>query len=98
MRRLRIKMADKPPINKGAVIWEQGNSVENKTGGWRSKRPRIIQDKCKKCGTCWKVCPDNAAVKLDDGKYDINYDFCKGCLLCYHECPFDAIEEEDEEK
>ncbi len=38
------------------------------------------------------VCPDNAIIKLGDGRYEIDYDYCKGCGLCVAECPSGAIE------
>jgi pyruvate ferredoxin oxidoreductase delta subunit len=88
----------KPTINKAAIICEPGSSVNNKTGGWRTERPKIIQEKCKRCGACWKYCPDNAIKHMEDGRFEVDYDFCKGCLICFKECPFDAIEVEPEEK
>ena len=38
------------------------------------------------------VCPDNAIIKLGDGRYEIDYDYCKGCGLCAAECPCGAIQ------
>jgi Pyruvate/2-oxoacid:ferredoxin oxidoreductase delta subunit len=38
------------------------------------------------------VCPDNAVIKLANGKYEFNLDYCKGCGICAHECPCGAIE------
>jgi 2-oxoacid:acceptor oxidoreductase delta subunit (pyruvate/2-ketoisovalerate family) len=60
--------------------------------------------RCMSCGTCFGcdncfgVCPDNAVVKIDDGRgYAIDYDYCKGCGLCAAECPCGAIVMEPEE-
>jgi len=48
---------------------------------------------CFKCDNCYAVCPDNAVIKLGEGKrYAINYDYCKGCGLCVEECPCGAID------
>ena len=47
---------------------------------------------CFECDNCFGVCPDNAVVKLEDGRYEFNYDFCKGCGICVAECPCGAIE------
>jgi len=46
---------------------------------------------CFGCDNCFGVCPDNAVLKLADGKYAFNYDFCKGCGLCVQECPCGSI-------
>ena len=51
---------------------------------------------CFGCDNCYGVCPDNAIIKLGNGKYEIDYDFCKGCGLCVAECPCGSIEMEPE--
>lgn len=76
-------------LNKGAVITEAGNSVQNKTGSWRSFKP-IITNKCIGCGTCARFCPENC-ILIENKKAKINYDYCKGCLICVNECPVKAI-------
>jgi 2-oxoacid:acceptor oxidoreductase delta subunit (pyruvate/2-ketoisovalerate family) len=47
---------------------------------------------CFGCDNCFGVCPDNAVMKLADGKYEINLDYCKGCGICANECPCGAID------
>ena len=47
---------------------------------------------CFECDNCFGVCPDNAVMKMANGKYEIDYDFCKGCGICARECPCGAIE------
>lgn len=47
---------------------------------------------CFGCDNCFGVCPDNAVIKLADGRYAIDYDYCKGCGICVEECPAGAIE------
>ena len=47
---------------------------------------------CFGCDNCFGVCPDNAVIKLADGKYEINLDYCKGCGICASECPCGAID------
>ena len=49
---------------------------------------------CFGCDNCFGVCPDNAVIKLENGKYEINLDYCKGCGICANECPCGAIEME----
>lgn len=82
----------------GAVISEPGSTTKTKTGGWRSFRPVLIKEQCKKCGKCWLVCPEGAIKKMADGSFGVDYDYCKGCLLCVKECQFKAIKSEVEEK
>lgn len=85
--------------NTGAMITEPGNSTQNKTGSWRSMKPKINRDKCIKCGRCWQFCPD-AAIKMkkSDGKASVLYDYCKGCGICAAECPVKCIIMEPEQK
>jgi len=73
-----------------------GTSLVYKTGDWRTMRPLIDREKCKKCGICWKFCPDMAIREHDDYP-EVDYDYCKGCGICANECPFDAIEMVEEE-
>lgn len=67
------------------------SSHEVKTGTWRTLRPVTDRDKCSKCLTCWKYCPDLAVTIEEDGFTIINYDFCKGCGICANECPKKCI-------
>jgi heterodisulfide reductase subunit A len=54
---------------------------------------RIIEDRCKKCGICAKVCPYNAILfeKGADRFPVVVEAACAGCGTCGAECPFDAI-------
>jgi len=74
------------------------STIKNKTGGWRTYRPKINFDKCTSCGTCSRTCPEGivAMVASKEGKLkpQIDLDFCKGCGLCAEECPAKAIEME----
>ena len=90
------RQAQQPAI--GAVITEPGSTIRNKTGGWRSFRPVLDQEKCRRCGICWQFCPDNAITRNEKGEFVINYDYCKGCGICAKGCPFGAIAMEKEEK
>ncbi|HEX4088521.1 MAG TPA: NAD(P)-binding protein [Trebonia sp.] len=51
---------------------------------------------CFGCDNCYGACPDNAVVKLADGKYEIDLDYCKGCGICAAECPCGAIDMQPE--
>lgn len=73
-------------------IYEAGNSKEFKTGDWRSQKPIWIEEKCKQCGLCFPVCPDDSIpVNHEQKREDFNYDYCKGCGVCAKVCPFAAI-------
>ncbi|RLF48789.1 MAG: pyruvate synthase [Thermoplasmata archaeon] len=91
-------------ITKGAIIYEAGSTIKNKTGDWRTFKPVIDINKCVRCGLCWAYCPDAAIIKADDAnarqgwKPVVDYDFCKGCGICAKECPVGAIEMVKEEK
>ena len=52
----------------GGDIYEAGNAREFKTGDWRSMRPIFDVEKCKQCGLCFPVCPENA---IPVGKEDL---------------------------
>ncbi|WP_455209631.1 2-oxoacid:acceptor oxidoreductase family protein [Kaarinaea lacus] len=66
-------------------------SVEVKTGLWRTLRPVIDYDLCKRCWwVCSSFCPDGA-IYVTEGKPEIDYDHCKGCLVCLAQCPPHAI-------
>ena len=65
--------------------------------------PEVIRtifdiEKCKQCGLCFPVCPDDAIpVNKEMKREDFNYDYCKGCGVCAKVCPFGAIEMKEEE-
>ena len=78
-------------IPEGAVITSPGSSILNKTGSWKSFRPRWNKDKCTHCLLCAVFCPDNC-IHVNDGKRkDTDLDFCKGCGICAEICPVKAI-------
>ncbi|MGF1612992.1 MAG: 2-oxoacid:acceptor oxidoreductase family protein [Gammaproteobacteria bacterium] len=67
-------------------------SVEVRTGLWRTVRPVIEYDRCKRCWwVCTSFCPDSAMTLGQTGYPEIDYDHCKGCLICVAQCPPHAI-------
>ena len=59
--------------------------------------PKLIKEKCKKCGLCARTCRSNAIFQ-PRGKYPIFIeDLCSGCGACWAICPFGAIKPEKEE-
>ena len=60
-------------LTPGGIICDAGNSLNFKTGDWRSIKPIFLSDKCKQCGLCFPVCPDNAIPALAEesrGNFD----------------------------
>ena len=70
-------------------------TLKNKTGGWRTFKPKIDLNKCLGCGICVRICPEGIikmeANKEGKQKPKTDYDFCKGCGICAAECPVKAI-------
>lgn len=48
-----------------------------------SKLDIIVNDKCIKCGLCYKLCPTNA---ISQTNYTINKDRCISCMRCVYNC------------
>lgn len=86
------------------TIVKPNTTIVNKTGGWRTLKPKFLHDLCTSCGICPRVCPEGIIYQTDKTNslnklyYDYDLDYCKGCGLCAQECPFKAIEMELEEK
>ena len=74
-------------------IHAAANSVQVKTGLWRTMRPVIDYTRCKHCWwVCSSFCPDSAIAVDAQGIPEIDYDHCKGCMICVSRCPPHAIE------
>jgi pyruvate ferredoxin oxidoreductase gamma subunit len=73
-------------------IHASANSVEVRTGLWRTLRPVIDYEHCNKCWwICSTFCPDGA-IKVSGKTPEIDYNHCKGCMVCVVQCPPHAIE------
>lgn len=56
------------------------------------KKPRLVKEKCRKCGLCAKHCRFNA-IFAPSGRYPLFLqDLCEGCNVCSVVCPYGAIE------
>ncbi|NLC27513.1 MAG: 4Fe-4S binding protein [Campylobacteraceae bacterium] len=51
----------------------------------------IVQEKCRSCGKCMKVCRFDA-ISLKEGRYFVEPFSCEGCHYCATICPTGAIE------
>jgi len=85
-------------IEIGSVVGEPGSASQYETGGWRSERPIIDNEKCNKCGLCYIFCPEPAIEQEEDDYFKVNLYYCKGCGICTKECPKDAITMVEEEE
>jgi pyruvate ferredoxin oxidoreductase gamma subunit len=75
------------------TVYAAANSVEVRTGLWRTLRPVIDYQRCSHCWwVCSSFCPDGAIDVSEDGEPRIDYDNCKGCMICVAQCPPHAIE------
>ena len=74
------------------TVYAAANSVQVRTGLWRTLRPVIDYARCNRCWwVCSTFCPDGAIAVGEDGTPDIDYDHCKGCMICVAQCPPHAI-------
>jgi 2-oxoacid:acceptor oxidoreductase delta subunit (pyruvate/2-ketoisovalerate family) len=86
------------------ITVKPNTTLNNKTGSWRTLKPKFLADKCTACGICPRVCPEGIIYQTDKvnalGKlsFACDLDYCKGCSLCATECPFKAIVMELDEK
>lgn len=55
-------------------------------------RFRVNEEKCKKCGLCFKACPVNAVTWEKKQPAKINNELCTKCRSCIKACKFWAIE------
>jgi len=75
----------------GGIVVHPGNSLEFKTGDWKTFCPKIDDDKCTQCYRCVIFCPEGA-IHIKNKSLIVDEDFCKGCGICAKECPVEAIE------
>jgi len=54
--------------------------------------PRLIEEKCIKCGSCERLCRGDAIIIEGDGLPVIDFDKCIKCGWCIKNCPSDALE------
>jgi len=77
----------------GPAVHGGATSVQVRTGLWRTMRPVIDYERCRRCNwVCGSFCPDNAISVAEDGRPIIDLDHCKGCMICVAQCPPHAIE------
>jgi pyruvate ferredoxin oxidoreductase gamma subunit len=74
------------------VISAPATSEKVPTGLWRTVRPVIDYQHCRRCAwICSTLCPDGVISVNAAGYPQIDYEHCKGCLICLTSCPSHAI-------
>ncbi len=81
----RVKKASSKPLI----------SYSREVSDWRVFHPVIEGESCVGCKRCWVYCPE-AAITMNEGKAEVNYDYCKGCGICIEECRVGAMKSEKE--
>ena len=51
---------------------------------------KVDKEKCNGCESCVEECPSEA-IKMVDGKAEIEVDACVDCGVCVDTCPDEAI-------
>ncbi len=68
-----------------------GQKLTKSIGKVKAQFPKLIKEKCRKCGLCVDKCRSNAIFQAP-GQYPIFLEeLCSGCGLCWHLCPYQAI-------
>lgn len=87
-----IELTPEEATVSAPAIHAPATSSKIPTGLWRTMRPVIDYEMCKKCWwICGSYCPDGDINITEDGLPAIDYEHCKGCLVCVAQCPTHAI-------
>jgi len=87
-----IELALEDATVSAPAIHAPATSSKLPTGLWRTMRPVIDYEACKRCWwICGSYCPDGDINVTEEGLPSIDYDHCKGCLVCVAQCPTHAI-------
>ena len=84
----------KLPRRFGAVK-KRNNKAVLKVIEFFASRPKINQNKCKKCNMCVESCPVQA---IDRETKRIDYSVCIECMCCHELCMFKAVELKNDNK
>ncbi len=52
--------------------------------------PFILQQKCRRCGKCYEICPKKT-IKYINKNYIVFKESCISCFCCIETCPYNAI-------
>ncbi|UCF58026.1 MAG: 4Fe-4S binding protein [Deltaproteobacteria bacterium] len=51
----------------------------------------VLKDRCKNCGACLEVCPDDAIMRTERDVCEIDEDLCSFCGMCMEVCQVQAV-------
>ncbi len=51
----------------------------------------ILEDRCKNCGACLEICPDDAIMRTEKDACEIDQTHCSYCGMCIEVCQVQAI-------
>jgi len=75
-------------------LWNMTRNISDEIGGLFKRMDGVEvtldADKCIQCGSCSEIC-FTKAVKINDGRFEIDQNLCRGCGRCAEGCPADAI-------
>lgn len=92
-----VELEAEPVLLSAPDIHGGATSEQVRTGLWRTMRPEIDDDLCRRCSwICSSLCPDGAIDVGAEREPVIDYEHCKGCLICVAVCPTHAIRVEPE--
>ena len=57
----------------------------------RFKKYVILEDRCKNCGACLEICPDDAIMRTDRDVCKIDESLCSYCGMCIEACQVQAL-------
>ncbi len=84
---------------QAAVPVAKRTGFEEIVSGLSEREARYEATRCLSCGNCFEcdncyaACPEQAIVKLGQGRfYRVELDLCTGCAACFEQCPCHAIE------
>jgi pyruvate ferredoxin oxidoreductase gamma subunit len=88
-----IELPFDPARVSAPEIHARASSVQVRTGLWRTLRPVVDYERCRRCSwMCSTFCPDGAILVAEDRSPRIDLEHCKGCMICVAICPTHAIE------
>lgn len=74
-----------------------GSKLGNVVQKVQAPYPKLIEEKCTKCGICVDACRENAIFQKPGEYPQFLHNLCSSCGACWEICPFGAIQKEYKE-
>ena len=81
----------RPDSNAGGIVKQIPSIFGGRLRDALERKPTVKKKKCVGCGICKNNCPVDA-IKIDDGRANIDKTKCIRCYCCQEFCPKEAIE------